>query len=289
MRVPSVKREIHRVLARYEKARPISTVHASDVWGAQEKFCGRAFALLDATKVEPTGQFISAASQITFGFGKAIEDLTRNWLVEAGILVGDWVCKICKAEQSFVLYPGKCSCGKSMWSYREMRFVSKVSGISCGIDLMVSWGSQMKAEIVEVKSIMKDAFKDLVAPLGAHRSRTNGYLRLIAESDHPASTMINTEKAKILYVCKGGYVSDPIVATYGFRDHKFSALKEFTITRDDGATEEGSANAASLLSFRKNGGGFPERICPNSLFQRAKSCQVVTECWGDKFLPGTKM
>jgi hypothetical protein len=55
-----------------------------------------------------------------------------------------------------------------------------------------------RSSAVEIKTMMKDQFKDLVGPLAEHKLRTNFYLRIIAESGHNWASLI--ESSRILFV-----------------------------------------------------------------------------------------
>jgi hypothetical protein len=169
-----------------------------------------------------------------------------------------------------------------------MRFTSAYSGASCGLDLGLDLGLG-KLVPVEIKTIDKDEFKTLVAPLAEHRQRTALYLRIISESDEPAAKSFSTKQARVLYASKGGYgCKDPEPAQWGLYD-KFSPYKEFILDRNDEITETPTEKARQVHLFRKGEAGMPDGICPQSFCKRAKGCKVVKECWSGKFPAGMMM
>lgn len=132
--------------------------------------------------------------------------------------------------------------------------------------------------LTEVKTIVKEDFKELVAPLGEHRQRTNLYMRLVGESEDSRAGHINTTEASILYICKGFGCKDDSIKEKGITDAPFSPFKEYTIRRDDSETDDIVELARQVMDFR-NGGDMPPRQCSISSCAMAKGCPVQKECW----------
>lgn len=281
----SIKDMVHKRLAGWEKARPHDTLHASDLMKDLE-FCPREKAFLSMGVVKQKDQFIGTALRITFDHGRDMERRFRNeWLRDA--MVGKWECSVCGHPHStFGKVPTiKCpSCGFERWSYKEPRFTSKQSGVSGGIDGLVDVG-ETKVRILELKSIDKDEFKKLAAPLAEHKFRTALYLRLADESGVPEAARINTKQAHIVYVSKSFGFKDESLKDKGISDAPFSPLKEFVVERDDNlvATPVNKAYAYTHWRNNQDAPGLPCGICVNGLTQRAQKCSAVAQCFSGKY------
>ena len=279
----SLKRLIHEHLSGTEKARSTKLVHASDLMKQNHEFCAREYALYDITGKKPSDQFLSTAMRTVFGFGWLIQEWVVSTLADAGLAVTDWYCNNCGKAAILCLRPSACStCGGAKFTPGEHVFQSEVSGVVGSIDTFVRFpGSDPRLVALEIKSIDKEQFKELEAPLAEHRWRTNLYLRLIAESDDPSKADINQDVGMVLYVSKGGFgVKDLKIKEWGLQDHGFSPYKEHFIKRDDKVTQTKVAHAIRLLSYRKGDKGVPLGICPSSVHPRAKQCPVHAECFG---------
>ena len=138
---------------------------------------------------------------------------------------------------------------------------------------------------VEIKTMAKDQFKDLKAPLAEHRLRTNLYLRLIEESAQGWSNLVDTTRAIVLYVDKGGYgIADPQIKTWGLKEG-FSPFKEFVVTRNDKETDEHTKRARAVTDFRKKLVGMPAGICMTALSKRAVYCPMKAVCFNGEHPP----
>lgn len=284
--VPSLKRLIHYRLPHYSEPRPISLLHASEVTSTRQRFCPRAYALMDATDKTPRRRFIGTALALTFDLGHATQQVITETVTEH--LFGDWVCLGCKDRKTLCTKPKAAGCdsnaGKHRWQYEEVRVTSEYSGISCGLDLVVRFNSST-TRLFELKIIDKDYFKTKIisVPLAEHRRRTNLYLRCIAESNHPIKDIVDTETAGILYVGRMFGVSDPEVKAYSFRDDSFSNLKEFEVIRDDDASNTDVEMARTIHLHRTQGTGMPCGICDTALDKPAKYCPVRDECFSGDY------
>jgi hypothetical protein len=147
---------------------------------------------------------------------------------------------------------------------------------------------QDKLRVIEIKTMDKESFKDLVAPLAEHRLRTNLYMRCIAESDDDRSSLLFTDTAYVLYVSKGGFgVKDPTIAKWGLHD-SFSPFKEYVVKRNDKDTENVLVAPRNVLKFRQGLSGLPGPICTTALTDRAKECPLRKHCFSGKYPPGMK-
>lgn len=287
----SVKMMLHERIAGWEKARHDPYIHASDLMKELE-FCPREWALLQLTQTKPKDQFVGTALRLTFDHGKDLERRIRNHYLR-DVIVGHWKCGVCSqlhkgqggglifGKAPKVVCP-KCGWGHQ-WQYEEVRFKDHETGISGGLDAIIDVG-QPHHLLVEIKSIDKDAFKDLKAPLAEHKFRTALYLELATNSDSPEATKVNTQKAHILYVSKSFGFKDQQVKDSNVKDSAFSPFKEFAVSRNPDLTATSRAKSAVLTAFRsKEGGAIPCGVCTNGLTQRAQKCSAVKACFSGKF------
>ena len=280
----SLKFHLHQYLSRYEEARPLKKVHASNLT-KEGGLCPRYYALADKTGKKPKDEWLTASEQVTFHIGRVLQDSVVNWFADMGKAICHWRCVSCKQLHEFQHRPLKCvSCGTKSFTPEEVRFESAVSGASCGVDMLVSMG-ETKLRPIEIKTMDKDQFKTLLAPLAEHRLRTNFYLRLIGESGHSWSNLVNDQVATVLYISKGGYgCADPVLKTCGLND-QFSPFKEYTVKRNDSETEGITARAKVVKDFRDGAQGMPKGVCASSLDKRAVYCPYKAACFGGDFPP----
>lgn len=273
----SLKFLLHSHLSGPEKERPLTNIHASELT-KPDGLCPRYYALHDVTAKKPKDRWLSAADIVTYAMGTDLQDAIVHHFADMGRAVGHWKCTACGKVHQFCKRPGKCgNCGCKGFKPEEVRFQSAISGASCGVDMLVQLGGP-KLFPVELKTMIKDQFAELVAPLQEHRLRTNLYLRLISESEQPWSNLVSTEEARVLYVCKGGYKADPELAQWGLPD-KFSPFKEFKVKRDDTKTEEMAGRAKVVSDYRKGLIPMPCGVCKTAMVKRAQTCPMKSVCF----------
>ena len=261
----------------YSKARDVAHIHASDLTKDDPQFCPREIALLRMTGKKRKDQYIGQSLEVAFEIGEAYHDKIRNdWL--RNIAVGHWKCPHCEAKVEFSKLPKiACpECGSKRWEYDEVRFNSEELDVSGSIDLIVDLKLQ-KLVITEIKSMDKDQFSDLIAPLAEHRIRTCLYLKIIESSDVKWKDNIDLEHARIIYVTKG----------YGKKTEtgKFSPFKEYVVNRNDASIQGYLDKAVNLKAFTDKG-IVPCGVCKNSFDPRMKSCTVAPECFGQLYPVG---
>lgn len=286
-----LRKLLHRQFSTQEPGRPITRVHASDITYSSHPFCPRERAYLHQNKKKPPMQRLSTSEHMTFGIGHAVEDLIIAGFIENGMAIGDWKCEHCGKFFRFCKQPPKCDgCGDRRLKYVEVRVTSPITGVSCGIDLVLDFPGDAKHTIVEIKSMDKDQFKQLIAPLAEHQTRSKLYLRSIAEAqgqdDQLFTNLLRTDRAFILYSTKGGYgTACEEVPTWDFWDAAFSPFKDFIIERDDASLD---GVVAPALEFKLWYDAFkagdteldlPARICSSSMDKRAKSCSCLSPCF----------
>jgi hypothetical protein len=278
----TLKYRLHQYLGGPKPGRSYKRIHASELTKA-EGFCPRFVALMCATNAKVPDEYLITSLAVTFRIGNDLQDSLVNWFADMDVAVGHWKCGACGHLHEFCKRPQQCStCGCKAIAPVEPRFTSAYSGASCGVDMLASLGNP-KLTPVEIKTIDKEEFKGLVAPLSEHRQRTSLYLRIIEESDHPFSQQVDTQEARVFYVSKGGYgCLDDEVKKWGIGE-QFSPFKEFTITRNDTVTEEPTKRARAAYQYMQGEVGMPEGICETALGKRAKRCPKVKECFSGKF------
>lgn len=284
-----LKYRLHKTLRRAQPARSMKVVHASSLtMTGKKRFCARHYAIMDKiyhTLPKPPMEFLSTSESVTFELGKMLQDYVINVLSDEGAAVTNWKCLNCGTMHDRCKRPVKCvSCQCTALRPDEIRLVSAETGVSCGFDLFADLGDNY-LRITEVKSIDKEEFKKLVAPMTEHRIRTKMYMQIAEQSNDPWKGRINTSKANILYISKGGYGTlDNGLGAWGVGD-KFSPFKEFVIHRDDKETEPYMASAKRLKDFRDGVKGMPCGVCDTAFEQRAQACPVQKQCFSGEFPP----
>lgn len=264
-------------------------MHASEMWkksmyGQDQGFCPREYALLDILRKKRPDEFLQTSSQVTFNLGNYVATMVIDAMADIGKAVGHWKCSYCDKAYKFQKRPYKCSdCDHDKFDYIECRFTSQETGISCGVDMLLVT-VEGKHKIIEIKSIKDDAFKDLKAPLVEHRDRTNLYMRIVEDSKGRRKERINTEEAIVLYVSKAGFgCKDDTLGKEGITDGPFSPFKEFIVKRDDSITDKKWYFAKVLQEYRQGKRGTPKGICGTRICDRAQHCPVVDECFSGKY------
>jgi hypothetical protein len=283
----SLKYILHKTMAGTQEGRDLGTLHASDF--VDKDFCPRRRLIKRLMgKVLTPDQHLKTSNQMVFALGHAVADIVVGQAALAGIAIGDWKCCGCGETYRMVHKPDLCGdCKATMFIHRERRFVSQLSGISCGIDLLVSTLGP-KWKIIEIKSMGQEDFRKLVAPLGGHRVRTNLYMRIIEESTDDNRHMIDTENAIVLYVDKGGFgIKCPDVATWKFGDNGFSPFKEFHVKRDNSDTDL-YVKLAQEYREAVQTKTICTGICTSQSDGPAKACIVRQQCFSTVFPVGGK-
>jgi hypothetical protein len=279
---------LHKLLSEYQDPRPLKNVHGSEVT-KDDGICARMYALADLTGMEQTAEWLTTSQAVTFELGHLLEARIINWFADIGMARSNWRCMACGSAVEFCVRPLDCpKCGNTHFKPENFRVVSKKTGVSCGLDLLLDFPHLPKLKIVEIKTIDKDEFAKLAAPLAEHRQRTNLYMRVASESDDPRAKKLDMTEAFVLYVSKGGFgVKDPVIKTWGLHDG-FSPFKEFVIKRRDADTEDMLIAPREVLAFRQGKVGVPHAVCATPLVERAGKCALRKICFSGKFPAGVK-
>jgi hypothetical protein len=191
----------------------------------------------------------------------------EEWLAKD--VVGHWQCQYCGYGIEFSKKPERCSkCKCRVLAYREVTF--EAFGAQGSIDILIDFNTG-KHSIIEAKTVDKDEFKNLIAPVGEHRARTACYLYLIANSDSPYKNRIDVSRGHVLYISKA----------YGTKNQDHNSIlpfKSFVVERDDKLAAEYFAPSLLLREYRA-GGKMPEPICVNPFTKRAQACHMSKFCF----------
>lgn len=288
--VQSVRYFLHKTMVGYDGGRSLANIHASDVTNPSKTFCARERVIAKLKGITKTkDEWLSTSLAMTFAIGRSVQDMVVNTLGKSGVGYADWVCEICGAHYGMVQYPTVCAECKQQHSlrYRERRFVSSITKISCGVDAFAKLsGAHNQLTPIEIKTIDKEEFKKLAMPLAEHRTRMKLYLKIMAESTDKDIPIIDLSRGVLLYVSKGGYgVQDEAVKTWKLGDIGFSPFKEYTITRDDDALAEDEGRVMEYHKAMENK-TFPDRICPTPSDGRAYKCVCKAECFSGNYPVG---
>lgn len=274
---------LHKHLTGIKPGRPFQKVHASELTKV-EGMCPRFYALSDAVAAEVGNEFLTASQVMTYDFGKMAQDAIVHHFADMKLTIGHWRCDGCKKLIEFAPRPDECpKCGCRSFTPEEVRFRSEDNHASCGVDMLVNL-KYPKLIPVELKTIKNEDFRTLAGPLAEHKLRTNLYLRLIEESNHPYTQHVDTQQARILYIDKGLYgIAQPDLAHLGIKD-KFSPFKEYEVYRDDSQTDALVLRARAVKRWRETK-KMPTGICGTAMAKRAAGCPRKGVCFSAKHPP----
>lgn len=274
----SLRDLLHDHISRVDEDRPPWNLHASSITYEDEPFCARYPVLMKYHGLKLPTQKVSTSMAVTWDWGRMVERRVIDWFGDIGIAWGDWQCEHrgCRKVHPWQYKPKLCvACGGAAFKYVESRATSTYSGASSGLDLLLRMPGRPHLVFAEVKSIDKEKFKELLAPLAEHRARTQLSLRNISEADNALiREQVDDQVAFVLYVSKGGYgVKTPKV------EGGFTPFKEWQITRNDGAIEKYVEASRSAFLALKGEGPMPPRICGHFSDKRAQYCAALTKCF----------
>lgn len=258
--------------------RSMQTLHASDV--TKVDFCPRKWAFFDLFEKQPAMDRVSTAMDVTFRMGSVTERLlVEEWGGDA--VVGNWRCRWCGESRTMVPHPhGHCATGKPhWWQYRQLVVDAAAYGLQGGIDVLFNIGAPQLV-VTELKTLNPHEFETMVVPLPEHRLRTNLYLRILEESQHPFREKICLTEARVLYISRG----------YGKLNKDWNEIlpfREFVVKRNDADLAEFLKRAQALQMFRTQG-LMPAGICHTALDKYAKNCSVCKACFSGTYPAGQK-
>ncbi len=287
---PSLMAYIHSKISGYSKGRSMDVIHASDV--TKPDFCARRRAIQNIERDEPKDEYLTTCQAKVFAEGRIYEAMVREeWCGD--ISVGNWECGWCGHTHVMMRKPSPCHhCRRpAPMIYREMRFESNHTLVSCGVDTLCLLPGMSKLTLVEVKTIASSStqkstpiFSTLKAALAEHHSRSSWYLKLIEESGDPLGQYIDLTRALIFYISKGFGEETDQQKMLGLLD-RHTPFKEFWVDRDDQMSSEYDRRAYPLGLFFQ-AGVMPDRPCQSAEDPRAKKCPKVTSCFSNVYPAG---
>ena len=263
-------------MAQYDSHRGTDLLHMSDLTKTGvDAFCPREYALLNHLGKVKKGFPINASMRHTFDMGRDIEARVQNdYLGDSA--VGNWSCASCGTTRNWQKRP-MTGCDREdircNWRYAEVKVLHE--GMQGGFDLIIDIGKP-KLRLIELKTMIKEEFVKLEAPMAEHRIRTTLYLYLVRNSAYKQH--VDVEQAHVIYIAK----------SYGNWDKvqtNFSPFKEYVIRYDEEVI-------APYLKLGKQFGDFlatgkmPTGVCPTSQCKRAKNCSMVQQCFSGTYKPG---
>ena len=273
---------LHEHLAIADPPRDLSVLHASELTKESPEFCARERAFHFAHGDRRTSEFLGTATNVTYQWGRWVEHSIRNhWL--RGYAIGHWTCRLCEHEHQYQTVPAKCEGCEAHGDYLEYiepRATCQKTGASCGLDLLM-WRNNMLT-IVEIKSIDKDQFKELLAPMAEHGRRTKFYIDLLGNSEWTNFDVnLNLDFAYVLYVCKAYGFKDDYEGRQGISDTVCSPFKEYKVKA---ATKKSDLKpvydrAKEWNKFVETGKLPKRHVCPTPMCKRAEKCEYRKECF----------
>lgn len=280
----ALKYLLHKSCCIDDPPRSLDILHASELTYEDTEFCPRERALLLRDGDNRKGGRLGTSLNITFQVGRWYENQVRNvWLRDR--VLGNWECSKCGHLHEFQTVPEEVcdGCGDlaRYCDYIEPRAYSPDYNTSCGIDFLLWQDNTLTA--CEVKTIDKDQFRDLKAPMSEHRRRTQFYLDLLSHSTWMDFDVdINLDYAYLLYCCKGFGFADDYQGRHGVPDAKFSPFKEFKIMRGDGnALAEVYEKALDVKTYTDAGIVPGREVCPTLNCKRAGKCSMKETCFSE--------
>jgi len=284
---PQILKDLHEVFSGSQPSDRLNHeyIHASDITSDRQKFCARDVALRNNYNIKPPELKISTSLGYTFSMGNYLqESITRNLYKKA---VGGWRCGNCSSRvelgthKELIKDCRQCTNLGQDHHYRELVIRDKNLKVSAAIDLIYNNPTINKWEIVECKSIDKDQFKELKAPLAEHRTRTKLYLKLLKHNSELTPSLMsrfNLEKAYVLYYCKGfGTKEAKKLGTVG---GIFSPFKVFELNYDDLVCSEELKNIKDLRNYQQGlREELPRRLCESIVEHRACICVSKGYCF----------
>lgn len=259
--------EMLRCSTRYQNHLRVGEhLHVSDLIGK----CVRMFALLDKFSLAPPVEFLADGQTITFAIGDAIHDFVKKKFIEnySEAVWAVWSCACGKTKEG----PGflrdrkqrVCThCGLPVDQHNEPGMLDGEHPVSGAPDLIL-WIEECKAFlIVEIKSIAKKGFDELLRPVPDHKVQVSYYWRLLKQAGMPL-----LDVTSILYVTKEWTMKNP--------------YKEFLIEQpQETMLEPYVEDAKSFGTYKKTGELPPRLLCPTVDAPAAKKCPVVMQCFSE--------
>ena len=242
-------------------------VHVSTLIG--DKWCPRAH-LIQSRHQQGQSSCVNSQLRIVWELGRAAEKHVRNQFIKMHgrhRVIGVWKCK---CEQTEHIGPGTnnnlCpSCGTGTDTYNELPLIDPSINKTGNPDLIFI-AKDDGLEVVEIKSIKKDAYELLFKADPDHVMQGRSYVNLLR--DKLPGRRVN---GRVLYVAKD-YVRP-----------NMSPYMEFPIKEDAASDEHLDALDDSVEDMRAHevAGTLPDRLpsCSSPSSKKAKGCSACGLCF----------
>ena len=155
-------------------------------------------------------EYVDANGSVIFDIGNELHRVVQNHSRYLGDKIyGRWKCLACNTILNKQLMPKPPECTVCGANHNAIQYEEKflyIKWLTAHPDAYVMSPTTKKHLIVgEIKTIDKDAFKDLVAPIADHVYQVNGYMLLseiISKQEH-WEIPFNSDEAYIYYFSKG--------------------------------------------------------------------------------------
>lgn len=231
--------------------------------------CPRKMVLADRFNRPMHGRDIYDSSGLTFAMGNAIHDFVRNKIRDKhpATIYGSWSC-LCK-ESKFMgtreqaLEKGKCqSCKNDLNVYDEFQIRNETLKVIGHIDLCLWLLNALL--LVEIKSINRAAFSELVRPIPEHTIQILLYWYFAREMG-----LALHDKVSILYTVKEWMFGNPY--------KEFVMQPSLMMGRLDDYLEDAASLREALDDPEKP---IPARIiCARENSPEARKCELATICF----------
>jgi len=217
-------------------------------------------------------QYIDASLSIVFDIGHAIHSIVQNSdRYFKGMKMGYWKCLSCEHDTSVVnLRPAVCPiCHKDRMEYKEVDL--KIPGLTAHPDLFLKLPQTEKARVAEIKTMKKDQFLGLLAPLPENVYQMTGYVYM---ANKTGIIDVDTETGYLVYVSK----EHPGTKTFPIKI--FKVKPEPVYTKDIEEKVFQYLNYYDPETRTVKGLPLPIDACKNTHWNgyRSKSCPVLKEC-----------
>ena len=218
-------------------------------------------------------QYVDASLSIVFDIGNSLHSIIQNSdRYFKGMKMGHWKCTACDYEVTTIcLRPKVCpNCHKDKLQYNEIDMM--IPGLTAHPDLFLWFPWVDKARVAEIKTIKKDAFLELVAPIPENVYQMTGYVHIANEMG--VGVDVDTEVGYLVYVPKEhpGMKNFPIKI--------FKVRPEPVYTKDIKKKVFEYLNYYNPETKKVTGLPLPIDECKNNRWKgyRSKSCPVAKEC-----------
>lgn len=171
---PPIDSLVYNRLMRTERDRDCDPIHASDL--TKKDFCAREIWLRRHHEILGRERFIPAQLGWAFKFGDFLNDVLTNDILRDTIY-GEWECDRCH-HRYVGMAKDKCTkCANGRYKYREIVMTDAGLRVISSKDLFLAHNNALLMH--EIKSMDKDEFRNIKAPLPEHQERTHLYMYLV--------------------------------------------------------------------------------------------------------------